>query len=125
MAYNNTYGIQVINKTEYEYGIQSWPACKKLIGNCRSLAVEKDPAATGNNPAVNNACATAFETCFKTMHDVYLLKNRNYFDIAQTYLYSFPPKWAAGYLNSKPVQQDLGVLLNFSANSVAVATSKD
>ncbi|KIW73072.1 hypothetical protein PV04_01219 [Phialophora macrospora] len=122
MAYNNTYGLQVINETEYEFGVQSWPACKKLIDGCRSLATEKDPAATGNNAEVNGACATAFDTCFKTMHDVYLLKNRNYFDIAQKYPYSFPPKWAAGYLNSKPVQQDLGVPLNFSANSVPVAT---
>jgi hypothetical protein len=75
MAYNNTYGLQVINETEYEFGVQSWPACKKLIDDCRSLATEKDPAATGNNVEVNGACATAFDTCFKTIHDVYLSKN--------------------------------------------------
>ncbi len=75
MAYNNTYGIQVINKTEFDFGMQSWPACKKLIDSCQSLATQKDPAATGANADVNGACATAFDSCFKTMHDVYLLKN--------------------------------------------------
>jgi hypothetical protein len=143
MAYNNTYGLQVINETEYEFGVQSWPACKKLIDGCRNLAGQKDPAASGDNTRVNAACAEAFNTCFKTMHDVYLLKNvgsisslsrlgvcadlttqRNYFDIAQQYPYSYPPKWAAGYLNSLPVQQDLGVPLNFTANSVPTATGE-
>lgn len=72
MAYNNTYGIQVINETVYEFGLQSWPACKKLIDNCRSLAGQKDPSAKGTNTAVNTACAEAYNTCFETMHDVYL-----------------------------------------------------
>ena len=35
---------------------------------------------------------------------------------------SFPPKYAAGYLNTKEVQFDLGVPLNFSGLSTAVAT---
>jgi hypothetical protein len=50
------------------------------------------------------------------------LNQLNYFDIAQKAPYDFPPKFAAGYLNRKDVQQSIGVPLNFSANSVPVAT---
>jgi carboxypeptidase C (cathepsin A) len=122
-AYNNTLGIQVINQTEYQFGVQSWPACSKLIQNCRSLGAQKDPAVTGTNADVNKACATAFNTCFATMHDVYQKKKplRDLFDVASTYPESFTPNWAAGYLNTLDVRQDLGVPLNFSANSAVVA----
>ena len=72
MAYNNTYGLQIINKTVYDLEMQSWPACKKLIDSCHTLGGQKDPAGQGTNADVNAACAGAFDTCFKALHDVYL-----------------------------------------------------
>ena len=46
---------------------------------------------------------------------------RYQFDITAPMLGSFPPKLAAGYLNEADVQQALGVPLNFTGNSVAIA----
>lgn len=46
----------------------------------------------------------------------------NMFDIAAPALpESFPPKWAAGYLNDAETQQALGVPLNWTGNSLPVA----
>jgi len=44
------------------------------------------------------------------------------FDIAAPIIETFPPKWAAGYLNSADIQQALGVPVNFTGNSAVVAS---
>ncbi|KAK0715340.1 Alpha/Beta hydrolase protein [Lasiosphaeris hirsuta] len=123
MAHNNTYGIQVINDTEFQTAANSFPACKALVEECRTIAAKQDPLTLGNVPEVNKACSTAFSTCFATMWGGVQSRGRNVFDIAATYPGSFPPKWAAGYLNSLDVQQALGVPLNFSAFGVGPSTA--
>jgi carboxypeptidase D len=45
------------------------------------------------------------------------------FDITAMVPGSFPPKYGAGFLNSKEVQFELGVPLNFSGLSLAAATA--
>jgi len=50
-----------------------------------------------------------------------MLCQRNVFDIASPLLSSFPPKFAAGYLNREDVRQDLGVPLNFTGLSESVS----
>ena len=70
-AYNNTYGVQIINETVYKKAVESWPQCQQLIHQCKALEAQKDPQNTGTNNETNTACATAFATCFKTMHDPY------------------------------------------------------
>ncbi|KAK9778452.1 putative Alpha/Beta hydrolase protein [Seiridium cardinale] len=67
-AFNNTYGIQAINKTVYEAAVAAWPQCQEL---------------------------------------------GNQFDVANSAIDPFPPKYAAGFLNSREVQDDVGVPLNF------------
>lgn len=49
---------------------------------------------------------------------------RDVFDIAHTLPDSFPPKFAAGYLNQANVQQALGVPLNFTGESLAVSNGR-
>lgn len=70
-AYNNTYGIQVINQTQYESSIAASPQCKNMTATCRTLAAAKDPNSIGNVPEVNKACKGAFDFCFKTMQNPY------------------------------------------------------
>lgn len=67
MAYNNTYGVQVINDTEYTAAINSFPACRSQVEACRSLAAEQDPSGLGNVEEVNKACSDAYYYCFATM----------------------------------------------------------
>lgn len=71
MAYNNTYGLQIINETEFESATKAFPQCQNLTLTCRSLLVTDDPNSTGNNSAVNKACNEAYTYCFDTMWNAY------------------------------------------------------
>jgi hypothetical protein len=53
---------------------------------------------------------------------VLTIVQRNLFDISAPTLEAFPPKWAAGYLNTAETQQALGVPLNFTGNSAVIAS---
>ncbi|KAK8029456.1 hypothetical protein PG993_010747 [Apiospora rasikravindrae] len=113
-AYNNPYDMKIINETAYKKALDSWPQCQQLIHRCRALAAQIDPQNTGTNNETNAACASAFGTCFKTMHDPYDQRLHNRFDLTSASISPFPPKYAAGYLNSREVQEALGVPLNFT-----------
>lgn len=67
MAYNNTYGVQVINETEYHAAVNSFPTCRKMVEACRSLSDDKDSSATGTIAEVNKACSDAYSWCFQNV----------------------------------------------------------
>lgn len=67
MAYNNTYGIQIISEAEYNDAMNSFPACRSRVETCRSLADTKDPTGLGNVEEVNTACSDAYNFCFAKM----------------------------------------------------------
>lgn len=67
MAFNNTYGVEIINEAEYNNALNSFPQCRSLVETCRSLASTNDPHAWGNVTEVNSACADAYNFCFATM----------------------------------------------------------
>lgn len=119
MAYNNTYNYKAYNESIYELSTSKIPACMDLIKTCQSLADERDPEGFGNNTEVNFACHKAYKWCFDNVANTYPDKQRNIFDIASPSITSFPPKWAAGYLNRAESQQALGVPLNFTGLSWA------
>ncbi|KAK6073093.1 carboxypeptidase s1 [Seiridium cupressi] len=122
-AFNNTYGIQVINETVYEAAVAAWPQCQELVSTCRSLAADQDPLNAGTSDEVNTACFTANQYCFANMWKPYSDTGRNQFDVANFAIDPFPPKYAAGFLNSKEVQDDIGVPLNFTGFSDGVHTA--
>jgi carboxypeptidase D len=64
MAYNNTYGVQVINETEYDAAVDSIPQCRSMAEKCRSLGDAKDPSGSGAVAEVNKACNDAYTWCF-------------------------------------------------------------
>jgi hypothetical protein len=68
-AFNNTYGIEAINETQYQAAIASSATCRNMTGICRSLADESDPQGLGNKVGVNKACLDAYLYCFDKMHD--------------------------------------------------------
>ncbi|KAK4235296.1 hypothetical protein C8A03DRAFT_46548 [Achaetomium macrosporum] len=120
MAYNNTYGVQVINETEYHAAMNSFPACRERVEACRALAAKQDPAGLGNVDEVNKACNDAYNFCFATMWGGVQSRERDVFDITAMVPGSFPPKYAGGFLNSKEVQLELGVPLNITGLAKAV-----
>ncbi|KAI9708910.1 MAG: hypothetical protein M1820_003604 [Bogoriella megaspora] len=120
-AFNNTYGIQAINETQYQSAVASFPTCRNMSDTCRTMADKQDPLGLGNNDEVNKACSDAYLYCFSKMHDGYDVTKQYQFDITSPAVQDFPPKWAGGYLNTAEVQQALGVALNFTGNSAVVA----
>ncbi|RFU78906.1 carboxypeptidase s1 a [Trichoderma arundinaceum] len=125
-AYNNTYGLQAINESEYQDALAAVPQCLNLTDTCRRLADELDPDGWGNNKRVNQACEAAYKFCFGPTLQPFNSKGVNLpqhdlFDFTQLAPDSFPPKFAAGYLNSREAQLALGVPLNFTGLSSAVA----
>jgi carboxypeptidase D len=67
MAYNNTYGIQVITEAEYNAALNSFPECRRRVEACQSLADAEDPDGLGNVEAVNAACSDAYYYCIGSM----------------------------------------------------------
>lgn len=53
-----------------------------------------------------------------------MVPQREKFDITSQAGLAFPPKYAAGYLNRKEIQDELGVPLNFTGLSSAVMNGK-
>ncbi|KAF7175275.1 hypothetical protein CNMCM7691_007315 [Aspergillus felis] len=120
MAYNNTYGIEAINKTVYERAMNAWSkpgGCKDLIVECRELAAEGDPSMSGRNETVNTACRKANDYCNNQVEGPYaLFSGRGYYDIAHFEPDPFPPPYFQGFLNRNWVQAALGVPVNFSVS---------
>ena len=67
MAYNNSYGIQVISEAEYNTALNSLPECRVRVNTCQALADTKDPRGLGNVAEVNKACVDAYNYCMGTM----------------------------------------------------------
>lgn len=124
MAYNNTYGIQAYNQSRYEAvldALYSDDGCLAQIENCRNLSLAYDPTNQGYNETVNNVCQEAETYCDAEVRDPYFDSDVNYYDISSPGAASFPPPWYEGYLNQPHVQSGLGVPLNWSQSSNAVA----
>ncbi|KAJ5104472.1 hypothetical protein NUU61_001819 [Penicillium alfredii] len=129
MAYNNTYGVETINKTVYDQAMHAWSrpgGCKDQIKHCRALAADGDPRMYGRNETVNKACHKADQFCSNNVEGAYVeYAGRGYYDITHKDPDPFPPPYFLGYLNQHWVQGALGVPINFteSAESVYYAFS--
>ncbi|KAK5129276.1 hypothetical protein LTR08_003632 [Meristemomyces frigidus] len=126
IAYNNTYDLQVINKTVYEEAKHDWAkpgGCRDLILNCRELVGQYDPDQLSINATVNNACLGAELYCSQNVvsspYDD--SSNRSDFDMAQYKPDPTPPSYLIGFFNQDWVQQALGAPVNFTSSSNAVA----
>ncbi|KAJ5933777.1 Carboxypeptidase S1 [Penicillium verhagenii] len=102
MAYNNTYGIETINKTVYDQAIQAW-------------SPESDPQMYGNNETVNQACQNASSICRNNVEGPYTtFADRGYYDITHKNPDPFPPQYYFGFLSQHWVQKALGVPINYT-----------
>lgn len=117
MAYNNTYGIEAINRTVYDAAMNSFTkpgGVRYLIETCRALAAEGDPENQGNNATVNDACSFANDATWYVEGPYVANSGRNYYDIAAVDPDPFPPNYYIGYLNQPHVQAALGVPINYT-----------
>lgn len=118
MAFNNSYGIQIYNRTVYDSAIDTFTkpdGCKDLIENCRRLAAAGDPDMYGHNQTVNIACMQANNICRNVIEGAFYTKDqRSSYDIGHLFPDPFPPPFYIGYLNQHWVQAALGVPVNYT-----------
>ncbi|KJF60508.1 carboxypeptidase S1 [Coccidioides immitis RS] len=123
-AYNNTYGIQAINETVFNTGLEDWEkpgGCRDMINNCRQLSAEGDPYMYGNNQTVNEACMRTEQYCGEHVELLYILYgDRGVYDIGHPSADPFPPNYYLGYLSQAHVQAAMGIPVNFTVSSTAV-----
>jgi hypothetical protein len=124
MAYNNTYDLQIIPEDVYVEAKNNFTkagGCRDQILDCRALGDLYDPSQLGINDTVNEICLAATLYCFDYVvgaFDAY--SNRSDFDFAHEKPDPFPSYYTAGFFNQHWVQRELGVPVNFTADSLAV-----
>lgn len=118
MAYNNTYGLETINKTSFEGAMHAWSkpnGCRDRILECRRLAAQGDPGMTGQNATANKVCRQASSFCSGKVEGAYTSNSgRGYYDISHVEQDPFPPQSFLGFLSQHWVQGALGVPINFT-----------
>lgn len=125
IAYNNTYGLETVNQTIYQGMVDALVrpgGCRDQIDDCRALSVVYDPDNIGVNDTVNRVCSDAETFCSNYVRGPYLdYSGRNYYDYASIDPNPFPAPFYNQYLNQPHVQSALGVPINFTQSSSAVA----
>ncbi|OOF92156.1 hypothetical protein ASPCADRAFT_210566 [Aspergillus carbonarius ITEM 5010] len=121
IAYNNTYGIEGINKTVYEKAMHAWSrpgGCRDMILECRDVEAVGDPLMYGDNETVNRICEDASRYCLDEVKGPFTnLSDRGYYDFAHFNPDSFLLPYYVGYLNQPWVQSALGVPINFTMSA--------
>ncbi|KAK0617165.1 serine carboxypeptidase [Immersiella caudata] len=116
MAVNNTYGLQLLNPvraklangTFYQRG-----GCRELVLQCRNASSNLNVDHQTSPEAVDNLCRRATDAC-NSLVDPYLEAGRSVYDIAYQLPASFPPNFYVDYLNSRPVQEAIGSVINYT-----------
>ncbi|KAH7420101.1 serine carboxypeptidase [Cadophora sp. MPI-SDFR-AT-0126] len=122
MAYNNTYGIELVNKTTHDEGMDAWfkpGGCKERWVRCQKIADEDDPDWRGNVPSVVECFDEAAKDCSSIMNAATNI-TWGWYDIAHPHADPTPEPYMLGYLTQSWVLEALGVPVNFSSSSPAV-----
>ena len=114
---HNTYGIQLVNETIYDYMKMSY----YIDGGC-SDSVEECAESLRNSLADYDTCAAATTICRSLVEGPYYsYGGRGVYDIRHPYDDPTPPSYFERLLNLASSQEALGVKLNYtSASSSAV-----
>lgn len=125
-AYSNTYNIQAISQVQQLNALGAWSGadgCQQKTNTCRAQQAAHDPDDSGSVQAVNDACAAAQIYCQNNVLGAYTTSGRSLYDISQNLLDPCPDSLYLEYLNQPDVQQALGVPVNYTQDSLAVAGS--
>jgi carboxypeptidase C (cathepsin A) len=125
--YNNTYGIQVYNQSKYEWALNELEkpgGGNDAITECRNLQALTDP---GDHEAVrrlNKKCSQAEDLVMDFTEGLFAqYDTAGRFDITHEAHDPFPPPYMFGWLNQAHVQKALGVPVNHTWASPAVANA--
>ncbi|SMR43760.1 unnamed protein product [Zymoseptoria tritici ST99CH_3D1] len=120
MAYNNTYGLEAISRDTFNAAKSDYSkpgGCRDLMLKCRELGDLNDPNELSIDPTVNAVCAQATIYCATAVIQPYVYSGRSRYDIAHFQPDPSPSQHHIGFFNRAWVQRELGVPLNFTANS--------
>jgi carboxypeptidase C (cathepsin A) len=138
-AYNNSYGIQVFNESLYASLMDNWRrpgGCKDQYIACQAALRERDPylylphlsqqAGSSAEPKahkhnVTEACSRLETDCEGKVISAYFQQQRGFYDIAHPFADPFPPPHMYGFLAESSTLSALGVPVNFTSASAAVA----
>ncbi|CZS87939.1 related to carboxypeptidase C (cathepsin A) [Rhynchosporium graminicola] len=118
-----TYGLELINKTTYENGMDDWfkpGGCKEKMLKCQEQAAELDPDWNGNVDSVNQCFEDLKGRCISIVDAAEATTNWGWFDITHPHADPTPEPYMLGYLTQSWVLEALGVPVNFSSSSSAV-----
>ena len=125
--YHNTYGIDAFNESQYHsvmYELTRDNGIIDRIKECQRLQKKLDPNDHGDVERVNTYCMNASRDGEMATSGVYLAARKyGWFDITHPLADPFPPPYQTGFLNQHWVQKALGVPVNHSFVSEAVAIS--
>ncbi|KAI1499275.1 serine carboxypeptidase [Biscogniauxia marginata] len=122
--YNNTYGIQVFNRSFYEELMYNWTrpgGCKEKVQACQDSMKDQDPVVASLLKTMTGSCNNASESCAMSDWQAYQDLDRGWFDIAHPKYDPFPAPLLSGYLMQESVLSALGVPVNHSKVSLAVS----
>ncbi|OTB00955.1 hypothetical protein M426DRAFT_323843 [Hypoxylon sp. CI-4A] len=113
MAYENTYGIQGVNESIYNYMLQNYyfpGACRDSIDACTS-SDRSTPDGKAVCSQATAICRTLVESPF------YEVSGRSPYDIRAKIDAQIPPGYWTEYLNTAAVQNAIGVDVNYTSTS--------
>jgi len=114
-AYNNSYGIPLINQTTHASALDAWSrpnGGRDLLLSCRHAISHH----ASNTSAACNAASDAYEALSSPLS----ADSRGIYDLTHPLADPFPPPHLHGYLRQESVLAALGVPVNYSASSPAV-----
>ena len=116
-AYNNTYGIEVINQVDEINAVTEYTNnCAVQIQECRDAMNSDDPEGYGDDIATNDVCEQAQITCNKPIQ-TYVDAGYYVYDIRQQGPSPDPPAAYQEYLNNETVLAAIGAKVNYTENN--------
>ncbi|KAK5128963.1 hypothetical protein LTR85_000296 [Meristemomyces frigidus] len=112
-AVHNTYGIKAVNDSIYNFMKTAF----YIPGGCSDQVLECAEAdkSTEEGKAI---CSAATDFCRGFIEEpCYEYSGRGVYDIRHPYEDPTPPTWFIDYLNTAPVQEAIGVNINYTADS--------
>jgi carboxypeptidase C (cathepsin A) len=120
-----TYGIQAFNQSLYDELMFNWTrpgGCKERVKNCEQALKDNDPLFMSRGPGdVQKICGDVFGDCGWKAAAIYQTLDHGWYDIGHPKRDPFPAHYMAGYLTEESVLAALGVPVNYSSSSPAVA----
>ncbi|OTB09741.1 hypothetical protein K445DRAFT_323689 [Daldinia sp. EC12] len=113
MAFRNTYGIEAVNQTIYDYMKMNY----YFPGGCRD-SIDQCFQQDRSTPDGKAVCSQATAICRSLVEGpYYVASGRNPYDIRARDDANIPPGYWVNYLNQAKVQNAIGVDINYTSTS--------